>query len=492
MKKNPIQNKANKTISLIIISMVLVTCIVAFTALDTNTALLACIPAIILAAIVVIIYKLKINNTIKAIIYSSFIILAAINDFYKAGYIIMGHYVLFLSLAIISMYFNKYLILIVGFIVNIVLIVTYSIDPNMLLVDNVRLTTFIELLVLINTSIVALYSLSKWGNELVETAKSKEEEATNLLDLLKTTMDNIRSNSNSLNNSINFFDEKMSSNRESIEMVNTAIQEMATGISDQSESVNNINDNMEIALDDIQQVNAISEDLSLNSLNMTEKVFTGLEKIELMENQMKTINQAVGTSLTTVNQLQNKTNEIITFLQNINDIAEQTNLLALNAAIEAARAGEQGRGFAVVAEEIRKLAEGSSKIVEDINTIIADISSQPQNAVDTVNQGNNAVEEGNSILIEVAQYFSDFKDTFEVTNKALRNESDIIDRVTLNFTSIQEQTENVASISQENSASTEEVAATMENLNDDMKSMNNVLKEINSLSDNLDKMSKEI
>ncbi|HET6438031.1 MAG TPA: methyl-accepting chemotaxis protein, partial [Anaeromyxobacter sp.] len=43
-------------------------------------------------------------------------------------------------------------------------------------------------------------------------------------------------------------------------------------------------------------------------------------------------------------------------IRDIDDIAFQTNLLALNAAIEAARAGDAGRGFAVVAEEVRTLA----------------------------------------------------------------------------------------------------------------------------------------
>jgi len=120
----------------------------------------------------------------------------------------------------------------------------------------------------------------------------------------------------------------------------------------------------------------------------------GSEVVQQTIQVMGRIAGRVKDSSDTVRSLGSRSDQIGEIIGTIEDIADQTNLLALNAAIEAARAGEQGRGFAVVADEVRALAERTTKATHEIGAMIKAIQSETRAAVESMEEGVREVEQG--------------------------------------------------------------------------------------------------
>lgn len=166
----------------------------------------------------------------------------------------------------------------------------------------------------------------------------------------------------------------------------------------------------------------------------------GAEVVDNTIAVMVQIADKVRDSAKTVKSLGTRSDQIGDIIGTIEDIADQTNLLALNAAIEAARAGEQGRGFAVVADEVRALAERTTRATREIGELIKGVQNETKDAVSAMEQGVQQVEAGTS---EAAR-----------SGEALRDILQQINSVTM-------QVNQIATAAEEQTATTSEISSKM-------------------------------
>ncbi|MBT1073106.1 bacteriohemerythrin [Pelotalea chapellei] len=171
----------------------------------------------------------------------------------------------------------------------------------------------------------------------------------------------------------------------------------------------------------------------------------GAAVVEKSIKVMHRIAERVQSSAATVEELGRRSDQIGSIISTIEDIADQTNLLALNAAIEAARAGEQGRGFAVVADEVRALAERTTKATREIGLMIKAIQQETKTAVAAMEEGVAEVEQGTE---EAAR-----------SGEALSRIQDEINAVNL-------QVQQIATAAEEQTATTSEISSNIHQITD--------------------------
>lgn len=155
----------------------------------------------------------------------------------------------------------------------------------------------------------------------------------------------------------------------------------------------------------------------------------------------------------------------------INDIADQTNLLALNAAIEAARAGEHGRGFAVVADEVRKLAEKTSKATKEIAGMIKTIQADTQEAILSMERGTKQTRDN-------VEYANGAGDALKEIVSGVQKTSELIRQ---NATAVEEQ-----------SSTADEITNRVNEIAEIARKTSNDIKSITEASGNLNKMAGEL
>ncbi len=225
----------------------------------------------------------------------------------------------------------------------------------------------------------------------------------------------------------------------SVQLHNTA-EQMATGaeeVAAQAGTVATAGEEMSATSGDIAQNCSMAAD---GSKQASEAAVNGAKVVDETIAVMNSIADRVKNSAKSVESLGSRSDQIGAIVGTIEDIADQTNLLALNAAIEAARAGEQGRGFAVVADEVRALAERTTRATKEISEMIKAIQNETKGAVSTMEVGVEEVAKGSE---KAAQ-----------SGKALERILEQINEVTM-------QINQVATAAEEQTATTSEISHNM-------------------------------
>ncbi len=235
------------------------------------------------------------------------------------------------------------------------------------------------------------------------------------------------------------------------EQLACAATDLAEGSTEQSNKVSDLVNLVDEVYDSMERSAADAAETVKLSTHAAEILFAGNAK-------MQELKEAIGD----ISKCSESIQEIITTIE---EIASQTNLLSLNAAIEAARAGEAGKGFAIVADQVKALAEESSRAAGETNKLIE--------------RTVQAVEKGIGIADETAANINDVMLNAKLATETMESTAQTLSNDVKNMHLINENIVRVAEIVDNNSAASEETAAVSEEQKAQVESMVNLMDQFN-------------
>jgi methyl-accepting chemotaxis protein len=222
-----------------------------------------------------------------------------------------------------------------------------------------------------------------------------------------------------------------------------SMQQIATGTETQVQgSEENVRAMDEIS-SGVNRIAAFSSEVSDTAKQSAEQATEGNGSVQQIADQIGLIHSSVTQTDVAVKSLYERSQEISEMVNTITSVAGQTDLLALNAAIEASRAGEQGRGFAVVASEVRKLAEQSRGMAEQIAELVEKMQGDSLDSVKSIQHVKEEVQTGLTMIASA-------RNSFEQLTKLSQQVADHV--------------QDISATAEQISAGSEQVTATIHNL----------------------------
>lgn len=244
--------------------------------------------------------------------------------------------------------------------------------------------------------VLAAIVVTRVNDEKLKEIQEKTGQATDLMNRILKTSDNMRSGIVQANEKTGLLGESMSQIHDSMEEVSVGSTETAESIQEQLRRTEQIQEH-------IARVKNTTTAITHSMTETIGKVEEGRARMAALTEQVEKSMAANKQVLERMQALSEYTVQMNTIIETITSIANSTGMLALNASIEAARAGEAGRGFAVVAGEISGLSSQTKSATVNITELIDNINrelSSVETAVDVVTKSNQSNQESTEVVME--------------------------------------------------------------------------------------------
>ena len=214
-------------------------------------------------------------------------------------------------------------------------------------------------------------------------------------------------------------------------------EQLIAGMEQQIEETHNVTAATQEMSASIQEVANHAIEVAKGSENAVEKVDQSRYIINEALRDIDAVAQIYAEVIDDVKKLEENIEHTHTVIKVIKDIADQTNLLALNASIEAARAGEYGSGFQVVAGEVRKLSEHTKEQIEQITKNMETLQRFSSQLSENIKETGERIEKST------------------IGSNTTRDE---LERIMMLMKGINEETTEIAAMTEEQSATVVEIS----------------------------------